>query len=97
MHSTSDARSLLSAPATYRDLLHTLLISRGRNPAEVGRPGTAPPPRRASTTVNAVGGSWTPAVQQMGEAFHSANFNRLWASETGSAPEALAWAMDPNA
>jgi len=91
-HGHSDARYLLSTPATMQDLTSVLLLSRGHKPgAHASRSQRAV---RAAVPVKVIGGDGrvTPALQAAAEGYSRANLGRHWASKTGSKTDAIAWA-----
>ncbi len=94
-------RAVLSNPASYNDLMHTLLLSRGVDPQELGRGGTGAPRgrrgRRApAPRVNVVGGRWTRSYEAAGQTWGAANLSKDWKKRTGTADSAIAWALDPD-
>ena len=94
-HSTDPQRAILSQPATYHDLLCSLLMARGKDPAKLtqSEPRRRAPGRGRAAPVTVHGGRSTPQMEAMADQWHSANMAKDWAKRTGSDPEAIAWLM----
>lgn len=95
-HSDSDQRTMLSAPASYNDLLSALMLSRGIRPGErrSGRPQrgiTRGPSVRAFDGQREI--PVTPELRQAAELYRSAGLGRHMAKRTGSTPDGIAWLL----
>jgi hypothetical protein len=96
--STDARRAVLSVPASYNDLLHALLLSRGVAPEDaVVANASNPSPRAPERRVNVVGGKWTRSAEMMGQQWAKANMQNDWARQTDSNAAAIAWSLDSDA
>lgn len=90
-HTHDEARPLLSSrPATYADLVSTVLLSRGVKPGGTGRVA-----KRKATPVRVVGGKLTPEIEMVAEQWKRQTMPKHMARRTGSTTEAVAWLFDP--
>lgn len=85
----------MSQPATYHDLICALMLSRGKDPAQLTADARRPAPKRRgrAAPVTVHGGTSTPHMERIADQWHSANMASDWAKKTGSRPEAIAWLM----
>lgn len=87
-------RALLVAPATYGDMLSSLLLSKGVNPETVGGGNRPPEPPRAVRVFD--GASEVPPAPHhvdLCERFARANLPRDMAKKTSSSAAGIAWLL----
>ena len=92
---TDPRRAILGQPATYSDLVHALLLSRGKDPADLSQApqGARQGHQRPGPAVHVHGGRKTPHMEAMATQWKQANMPGHWARRTGNDPKAIAWAM----
>ncbi len=94
-HGSAPMRSISSRPASYHDLMHALMLSRGIDPASLSESGAPRATRRARpASVRVVGGQLTSGMRSMADQWHTAHMPADWSRHTGSDRAAIAWALE---